>query len=163
MLLGYRPGETFGYYNRAWPHEDRTEISSWALQGMLILCAAPLIAATVYMVLGRVIRSFGDEHLTSMSPKKITAIFVHKNIHTLNVQEVLTEYEAQMRTPTTGNYFPTKFTVFGRTPGVHRFREKNHRLLKRVRLKSLIVSPSDPTSWVGAPYRYAHTARKATI
>ncbi|KAJ5122452.1 RTA-like protein [Penicillium atrosanguineum] len=72
--------ETFGYYGRAWSHESRTEISSWALQEMLILCSPPLIAATVYMVLGRVIRSFGAEHLASMRPKKITVIFVLNDV-----------------------------------------------------------------------------------
>lgn len=81
-----RPGETFGYYGRAWSHEDRTEISSWALQEMLILCAPPLIAATVYMVLGRIIRSFGAEHLASMSPKKITVIFVLNDVLTFCTQ-----------------------------------------------------------------------------
>ncbi|KAJ5826655.1 hypothetical protein N7447_003418 [Penicillium robsamsonii] len=78
--------ESFGYYGRAWSHEDRTEISSWALQEMLILCAPPLIAATIYMVLGRIIRSFNAEHLVSMTPKKITVIFVLNDILTFCTQ-----------------------------------------------------------------------------
>ncbi|KAJ5107354.1 hypothetical protein N7456_004029 [Penicillium angulare] len=72
--------ETFGYYGRAWSHESRTEISSWALQEMLILCSPPLIAATVYMVLGRIIRSFDAEHLSSMRPKWLTFVFVMNDI-----------------------------------------------------------------------------------
>jgi hypothetical protein len=47
---------------------------------MLILCSPPLIAATVYMVLGRVIRSFGAEQLASMRPKKITVLFVLNDV-----------------------------------------------------------------------------------
>ncbi|KAJ5689925.1 hypothetical protein N7462_004317 [Penicillium macrosclerotiorum] len=72
--------ETFGYYGRAWSHQSRTEISSWALQEMLILCAPPLIAATIYMVLGRVIRSFDAEHLSSMRTKWLTLVFVLNDI-----------------------------------------------------------------------------------
>ncbi|CAI7616806.1 unnamed protein product [Penicillium viridicatum] len=72
--------ETFGYYGRAWSHESRFEIKSWALQEMLILCAPPLVAATVYMVLGRIIRSFGAEHLSSMRPKWLTFVFVMNDV-----------------------------------------------------------------------------------
>ncbi|CAG8209591.1 unnamed protein product [Penicillium nalgiovense] len=78
--------EIFGYYGRALSHKDRTDIGSWALQEMLILCAPPLIAATIYMVLGRVIRSFGAEHLASMTPKKITVIFVLNDVLTFCTQ-----------------------------------------------------------------------------
>ncbi|CAI7639617.1 unnamed protein product [Penicillium viridicatum] len=78
--------ETFGYYGRAWSHEDRREISSWALQEMLILSAPPLLAATVYMVLGRIIRSFDAEHLVRMSPKSITVIFVLNDVLTFCTQ-----------------------------------------------------------------------------
>ncbi|KAJ5704979.1 hypothetical protein N7536_000668 [Penicillium majusculum] len=72
--------ETFGYYGRAWSHESRFDIRSWALQEMLILCAPPLVAATVYMVLGRIIRSFGAEHLSSMRPKWLTFVFVMNDV-----------------------------------------------------------------------------------
>ncbi|CAG8305065.1 unnamed protein product [Penicillium salamii] len=72
--------ETFGYYGRAWSHESRFEISSWSLQEMLILCAPPLVAATVYMVLGRIIRSFGAEHLSSMRVKWLTFVFVMNDV-----------------------------------------------------------------------------------
>lgn len=75
-----RAGETFGYYGRAWSHEDQTEISSWALQEMLIMCAPPLIAATIYMFLGRLIRALDAEHLSSIRPKWLTPIFVINDI-----------------------------------------------------------------------------------
>jgi hypothetical protein len=75
-----RPGETFGYYGRAWSHQSRFDIKSWSLQEMLILCAPPLVAATVYMVLGRIIRSFGAEHLSSMRPKWLTFVFVMNDV-----------------------------------------------------------------------------------
>lgn len=47
---------------------------------MLILCAPPLVSATVYMVLGRIIRSFDAEHLSSIRPKRLTLIFVMNDI-----------------------------------------------------------------------------------
>ncbi|KAJ6012266.1 hypothetical protein N7522_002621 [Penicillium canescens] len=78
--------EAFGYYGRAWSHESRTDIKSWALQEMLIMCAPPLIAATVYMVLGRVIRSFDAEHLSSMRVKWLTFVFVMNDVLTFCTQ-----------------------------------------------------------------------------
>ncbi|KAJ5527509.1 hypothetical protein N7513_011668 [Penicillium frequentans] len=72
--------ETFGYYGRAWAHGDRTDIGAWALQEMLILCAPPLVSATVYMVLGRIILSFNAEHLSSIRPKRLTLIFVLNDV-----------------------------------------------------------------------------------
>jgi hypothetical protein len=80
------PGEAFGYYGRAWSHESRTDIGSWALQEMLIMCAPPLIAATVYMVLGRIIRSFDAEHLSSMRVKWLTFVFVMNDVLTFCTQ-----------------------------------------------------------------------------
>jgi hypothetical protein len=47
---------------------------------MLILCAPPLVAATVYMVLGRIMRSFGAEHLSSMRVKWLTFVFVMNDV-----------------------------------------------------------------------------------
>ncbi|KNG91179.1 RTA1 domain protein [Aspergillus nomiae NRRL 13137] len=72
--------ETFGYYGRAWSHNNRTLISSWALQQMLILCAPPFVAATIYMVLSRIIRAFDAEHLSPMRTKRITVLFVLNDI-----------------------------------------------------------------------------------
>ncbi|KAJ5963641.1 RTA-like protein [Penicillium vulpinum] len=72
--------ETFGYYGRAWSHQSRFEIKSWALQEMLILCAPPLVAATIYMVLGCIVRSFGAEHLSSLRPKWLTFVFVMNDV-----------------------------------------------------------------------------------
>ncbi|KAF4210721.1 hypothetical protein CNMCM8980_005027 [Aspergillus fumigatiaffinis] len=73
--------ETFGYYGRAWSHQEgRTSIGPWALQEMLILCAPPFIAASIYMVLGRIIRAFDAEHLSSIRTKWLTTIFVLNDI-----------------------------------------------------------------------------------
>lgn len=73
-------GETFGYYGRAWSHQSRTDIGSWALGAMLIMTAPPLLAATIYMVLGRIIRSFDAEHLSRMRVKRLTLTFVLNDV-----------------------------------------------------------------------------------
>ncbi|PYI08364.1 putative RTA1 domain protein [Aspergillus sclerotiicarbonarius CBS 121057] len=72
--------ETFGYYGRALSHQSRFKIGPWAQQEMLILCAPPLVAATVYMVLGRMIRSLQAEHHSSMPTKRLTWVFVLNDI-----------------------------------------------------------------------------------
>ncbi|OJZ84804.1 RTA1 domain protein, partial [Aspergillus piperis CBS 112811] len=72
--------ETFGYYGRAWSHQGRTLIGPWALQEMLILCAPPFIAATVYMILGRMIVAFAAEHHSIIRPKWLTKIFVLNDV-----------------------------------------------------------------------------------
>ncbi|KAF7160785.1 hypothetical protein CNMCM5623_006379 [Aspergillus felis] len=72
--------ETGGYYGRAWSHQSRTAIGSWALQEMLILCAPPFIAASIYMVLGRIIRAFNAEHHSSIRTKWLTTIFVLNDV-----------------------------------------------------------------------------------
>ncbi|PYH92807.1 RTA1-domain-containing protein [Aspergillus ellipticus CBS 707.79] len=72
--------EAFGYYGRAWSHHSRTDIRPWALQEMLILCAPPLISATVYMVLGRMIRSLQAEHHSSIRTKRLTWVFVLNDV-----------------------------------------------------------------------------------
>ncbi|KAL1859082.1 hypothetical protein Plec18170_002196, partial [Paecilomyces lecythidis] len=72
--------ETFGYYGRSRSHNDRTGIGPWAQQQMLILCAPPFIAATIYMVLGRIIRVLNAEHHSSIRIKWLTTIFVLNDI-----------------------------------------------------------------------------------
>ncbi|KAJ9311431.1 hypothetical protein DTO271D3_8316 [Paecilomyces variotii] len=72
--------ETFGYYGRALSHNNRTVIGSWAQQQILILCAPPFVAATIYMVLGRIIRVLNAEHHSSIRTKWLTTIFVLNDI-----------------------------------------------------------------------------------
>lgn len=47
---------------------------------MLILCAPPLLGAILYIVLVRIIRSFGAEHLSSIHPKWLTFVFVMNDV-----------------------------------------------------------------------------------
>ncbi|KAA8650354.1 RTA1 domain-containing protein [Aspergillus tanneri] len=80
LILGGICKRNNGYYGRAWSHNNRTQIKSWALQQMLILCAPPLVAATIYMVLGRIIRAFNADHHSSIRSRRLTFIFVANDV-----------------------------------------------------------------------------------
>jgi hypothetical protein len=47
---------------------------------MLILCAPPFVAASIYMVLGRIICAFDAEHHSSIRTKWLTTIFVLNDV-----------------------------------------------------------------------------------
>ncbi|KAI4728738.1 hypothetical protein E4T49_03520 [Aureobasidium sp. EXF-10728] len=68
--------ETFGYYGRAWAGSDPHNFGAWALQAFLIICAPPMISATVYMSLGRTIRALEARENALMSPRATTPLFV---------------------------------------------------------------------------------------
>jgi hypothetical protein len=51
-------------------------VGVFALQALLILLAPPLYAASIYMVLGRLIRFLGAEHLSMIRVNWMTKIFV---------------------------------------------------------------------------------------
>lgn len=69
-------GEAFGYYGRAWSHNNIRDGSPYLIQLMLILGSAPLLAATVYMTLGRFARTLKAEQYTIMNVRWVTKIYV---------------------------------------------------------------------------------------
>lgn len=68
--------ESFGYYGRAWAGSDPHNFGAWTLQAFLIICAPPMISATVYMSLGRTIRALEARENALMSPRATTPLFV---------------------------------------------------------------------------------------
>lgn len=76
LWLTGKLGEAFGYYGRAWSHNNIRLGSPYLLQLMLILGSAPLLAATVYMTLGRFVRSLRAEKHTIMRSTWVTKIYV---------------------------------------------------------------------------------------
>ncbi|OCF42812.1 hypothetical protein I317_03414 [Kwoniella heveanensis CBS 569] len=72
--------EAGGYYGRAWAHRDPQSFGAWALQAFLIICAPPLISATVYMSLGRLIRALDGRQNSVISPRAMTPLFVTVDI-----------------------------------------------------------------------------------
>lgn len=68
--------QTIGYCGRIWSHFDKESIGGFVMQAILILVAPALFAASIYMILGRLIRALGAEHLSLIPIKWVTKIFV---------------------------------------------------------------------------------------
>jgi hypothetical protein len=75
-----------GYYCRAWSAEDTHKILPFVLNGLLILTAPPLLAATIYMTFGRIIKNLKGESCSVISPKWLTTLFVLGDITCLASQ-----------------------------------------------------------------------------
>ncbi|KAL4913314.1 RTA1 like protein-domain-containing protein [Aspergillus aurantiobrunneus] len=80
--------EVFGYHGRARSHDGRTSIGPWAQQQLLLLCAPPLLAASIYMTLSRTITALSAEHHSPIRPKRLTILFVLNDIICLLTQLV---------------------------------------------------------------------------
>jgi hypothetical protein len=78
--------ETIGYAGRIWSHFSTTSIPGFVLQAILILVAPALFAASIYMILGRLIRTLKADHLSLLPVKWITRIFVTSDVISFTVQ-----------------------------------------------------------------------------
>ncbi|RDL42502.1 uncharacterized protein BP5553_02481 [Venustampulla echinocandica] len=78
--------EAGGYYCRAWSTANTHNILPFVIQGLLILAAPPLLAATIYMTFGRIVRNLKGEVYSLISPKWLTAIFVLADVICLATQ-----------------------------------------------------------------------------
>ncbi|KAL4930261.1 RTA1 domain-containing protein [Aspergillus undulatus] len=68
--------QVLGYIFRAISHNNYTSIATYALQTVLILLAPALYAASIYMVLGRLIIYLDAQHLSLVRVSWMTKIFV---------------------------------------------------------------------------------------
>lgn len=68
--------EALGYGGRIWSHFDPTGLPGFIIQALLILIAPALFAATIYMVLGRIIDLVDGERHSVIRLKWLTKIFV---------------------------------------------------------------------------------------
>ncbi|KAH8156090.1 hypothetical protein CIB48_g12157, partial [Xylaria polymorpha] len=78
--------EIFGYYGRALSHKEPDVVGPWILQNLLILAAPPLLAASIYMTLGRIVIAVGARRYLPVSPKLLTPLYVLIDIGTLATQ-----------------------------------------------------------------------------
>lgn len=78
--------EIVGYASRAAAKDKTDELIPYVIQSTFILVAPALFAASVYMVLGRVIRSVGGEALSVVPVKWLTKIFVAGDVISFLVQ-----------------------------------------------------------------------------
>jgi hypothetical protein len=68
--------QTLGYCGRIWSHFDSLAIGGFIIQAILILIAPALYAASIYMILGRLISAVSAEHLSPVPIRWLTKIFV---------------------------------------------------------------------------------------
>ncbi|KKY25930.1 putative rta1 domain [Diplodia seriata] len=69
-------GEAFGYYGRTLAHNNQRAVGPYILQLMLILASPPFLAATIYMTLGRVIRTLDAEQHAVMRTKWTSKLYI---------------------------------------------------------------------------------------
>lgn len=78
--------QTLGYAGRIWSHFDREALGGFIMQAILILVAPALFAASIYMILGRLIRALHAEHLSMIPIKWVTKIFVTGDVIAFGLQ-----------------------------------------------------------------------------
>lgn len=79
-------GECIGYAGRAWSHSSPTQLSPFIMQSLLLLVAPAFLAATIYMILGRMIRFLRAEKQSIVPVKWLTKIFVMGDVLSFLVQ-----------------------------------------------------------------------------
>ncbi|KAH7007649.1 RTA1 domain-containing protein [Ilyonectria destructans] len=78
--------QTIGYAGRLWSHFNRYLVPAYSIQAILILVAPALFAASIYMILGRLIRTLRAEHLSLIPIKWLTKVFVLGDIVSFSLQ-----------------------------------------------------------------------------
>ena len=68
--------EAVGYVARAISHNDRWALTPYIIQALLLLIAPALYAASIYMILGRIITTIEADHHSMIRPTWLTKIFV---------------------------------------------------------------------------------------
>lgn len=80
--------EAIGYGGRIWSHYDPTGLPGFIIQALLILIAPALFAASIYMVLGRVIAQVDGERHSIIRLKWLTKSFVAGDCVSFFVQSI---------------------------------------------------------------------------
>lgn len=78
--------QSVGYAGRIWNHYDESSIGGFVMQAILILVAPALYAASIYMILGRLIRTLRASDLSLVPPKWVTRIFVAGDVVAFTLQ-----------------------------------------------------------------------------
>lgn len=68
--------EAGGYYGRAWSHKNIRLTGPYVMQYILILSSPPFLAASIYMILGRLARNLDAKECSAMSPRWSSKLFV---------------------------------------------------------------------------------------
>lgn len=75
-----------GYCGRIWSHFDPFAIGGFVMQAILILVAPALYAASIYMILGRLIRTLQADSLSLLPTAWVTRIFVISDVVSFTLQ-----------------------------------------------------------------------------
>ena len=78
--------QVIGYCGRIWSHYDDRAIGGFVIQAILILVAPALYAASIYMILGRLIVSLHAEHLSLIPVRFLTKTFVAGDVASFTLQ-----------------------------------------------------------------------------
>lgn len=78
--------ELIGYAGRIWSHYDTTSIGGFVIQAILILVAPALFVASIYMILGRLIRTLHAEELSLIPIAWVTRVFVISDVISFSLQ-----------------------------------------------------------------------------
>ncbi|KAF2736347.1 hypothetical protein EJ04DRAFT_171143 [Polyplosphaeria fusca] len=78
--------EVIGYAARAVAHNDTDSLTPYIIQSLLILIAPILFAASIYMVLGRLMLRTDSASLSLIRPQWVTRIFVAGDIWCFMIQ-----------------------------------------------------------------------------
>ncbi|KAF5723988.1 Rtm1p [Fusarium mundagurra] len=78
--------ETIGYAARIISHGDKESVPAYSCQAILILVAPALFAASIYMILGRIIVSLRAQHLSLIPVRWLTKAFVCGDIVSFSLQ-----------------------------------------------------------------------------
>ncbi|CRK19837.1 Protein RTA1 like protein [Verticillium longisporum] len=78
--------QVIGYCGRIWGHFDKLSIPGFVVQAIPILVAPALYAASIYMILGRLIRTLRAEHLSLLPVDWVTRIFVTGDVVAFSLQ-----------------------------------------------------------------------------
>ncbi|KAK0388801.1 hypothetical protein NLU13_5044 [Sarocladium strictum] len=78
--------QTVGYCGRIWSHFDKLSVGGFIIQSILILIAPALFAASIYMILARIIRAVEAEGLSPVPVRWLTKIFVTGDVIAFSLQ-----------------------------------------------------------------------------
>lgn len=85
-LRSYTPVEVIGFGARASAHDKTASLMPYCIQNVFILLGPTLFAATIYMKLGRIIRSIHAEQYSIVRVNWLTKIFVIGNVSSFLIQ-----------------------------------------------------------------------------
>ena len=85
-MIPFTAAEVFGYYGRYLASKDPAEVGPFIIQNLLLLSAAPFLAATVYMSLARIILALDARRHALISPRWVTFLYVTVDIGCIATQ-----------------------------------------------------------------------------